>query len=97
MANYRVLVSDPISEKGVDALRNAPGISVDVNTGLKPEELIKITTYWKGLMKSGANAMIQAGVISEKEVIGMENDLDQIAKDENAVFFYQFVQAKATL
>ena len=37
MATYRVLVSDPISEKGVDALRNAPGISVDVNTGLKPK------------------------------------------------------------
>ena len=41
--------------------------------------------------------MIQAGVISEKEVIRMENELDRIAKDENAVFFYQFVQAKATL
>ncbi|MDI1321452.1 MAG: methyltransferase domain-containing protein [Algoriphagus sp.] len=62
-----------------------------------PGELIKIITYWKGLMKSGSNSMIQAGVISKKEVISMENDLDQIAKDENAVFFYQFVQAKAIL
>lgn len=62
-----------------------------------PVELSKIITYWKGLMKSGANTMIQAGVITEKEVQLMENDLDQIAKDENAVFFYQFVQAKATL
>lgn len=62
-----------------------------------PGELNKIITYWKGLMKSGANSMIQAGVISEKEVLMMENDLDQISKDENAVFFYQFVQAKATL
>lgn len=62
-----------------------------------PSELNKIITYWKGLMKSGANSMIQAGVISEKEVLMMENDLDQISKDENAVFFYQFVQAKATL
>ena len=50
MANYRVLVSDPISEKGVDALRNAPGISVDVNTGLKPEELIKIIGGYHGLV-----------------------------------------------
>lgn len=62
-----------------------------------PGELIKIITYWKGLMKSGANSMIKAGNISETEVLEMENDLDQIAKDENAVFFYQFVQAKATL
>ncbi len=61
-----------------------------------PQELYKIIAYWKGLMKSAANSMIQVGIISEKEVIDMENDLDQIAKDENAVFFYQFVQAKAT-
>lgn len=50
MATYRVLVSDPISEKGVDALRNAPGISVDVNTGLKPEELLKIIGEYHGLV-----------------------------------------------
>lgn len=62
-----------------------------------PDELNKIISYWKGLMKSGAKSMIQAMVISEKEVLMMENDLDQIGKDENAVFFYQFVQTKATL
>lgn len=62
-----------------------------------PDDLSKIITYWKELMKSGANAMILAGIISEKDVISMENDLDQIGRDENAVFFYQFVQAKATL
>ena len=50
MPNYRVLVSDPISEKGVDALRAAPGISVDVNTGLKPDELLKIIGGYHGLV-----------------------------------------------
>lgn len=50
MANYRVLVSDPISEKGVEALRSAPGISVDVNTGLKPDELIAIIGEYHGLV-----------------------------------------------
>ena len=50
MATYRVLVSDPISEKGVEALRTAPGISVDVNTGLKPEELLKIIGDYHGLV-----------------------------------------------
>ncbi|MEI6178415.1 MAG: phosphoglycerate dehydrogenase [Verrucomicrobiota bacterium] len=43
-------MSDPISEKGVDALRNAAGISVDVNTGLKPEELLKIIGEYHGLV-----------------------------------------------
>ena len=50
MATYRVLVSDPISEKGVDALRSSPEISVDVNTGLKPEELLKIIGDYHGLV-----------------------------------------------
>ncbi len=50
MASYRVLVSDPISEKGVNALRAAPEISVDVNTGLKPDELLKIIGDYHGLV-----------------------------------------------
>ena len=50
MANYRVLVSDPISEKGVEALRQAPGITVDVNTGLKPAELLEIIGDYQGLV-----------------------------------------------
>ncbi|TAG10791.1 MAG: phosphoglycerate dehydrogenase [Verrucomicrobia bacterium] len=50
MASYRVLVSDPISEKGVDALRAAPEISVDVKTGLKPDELLSIIGEYHGLV-----------------------------------------------
>jgi D-isomer specific 2-hydroxyacid dehydrogenase, catalytic domain len=50
MANYRVLVSDPISEKGVEALKNAEGVSVDVNTGLSPDELLKIIGDYHGLV-----------------------------------------------
>ncbi len=50
MATYRVLVSDPISDKGVDALRSSPEISVDVNTGLKPDELLKIIGDYHGLI-----------------------------------------------
>ncbi|MBC7979485.1 MAG: phosphoglycerate dehydrogenase, partial [Armatimonadetes bacterium] len=50
MTNYRVLVSDPISDKGVEALRSAAGITVDVNTGLAPEELVKIIGQYHGLV-----------------------------------------------
>ncbi|MGJ8644459.1 MAG: phosphoglycerate dehydrogenase [Luteolibacter sp.] len=50
MSNYRVLVSDPISEKGVEALRNAEGISVDVKTGMSPEELIGVIGEYHGLV-----------------------------------------------
>jgi D-3-phosphoglycerate dehydrogenase / 2-oxoglutarate reductase len=50
MATHRVLVSDPISEKGVEALRSAAGISVDVNTGLKPEQLLEIIGQYDALV-----------------------------------------------
>ncbi len=50
MSRYRVLVSDPISDKGVEALKCAEGISVDVNTGLKPDDLLKIIGDYHGLV-----------------------------------------------
>lgn len=50
MAQYRVLVSDPISDKGVEALQQAAGISVDVKTGLAPAELLSIIGDYHGLV-----------------------------------------------
>lgn len=50
MSNHKVLVADPISDKGVAALRSAPGIAVDVRTGLKPEELLEIIGGYHGLV-----------------------------------------------
>jgi len=35
----KVLVSDPLSDVGVEIFQETPGIDVDVNTGLTPEEL----------------------------------------------------------
>jgi len=46
----RVLVSDKLSEAGVEILERAPGISVDVNTGLTPDELKKIIGDYDGLV-----------------------------------------------
>lgn len=36
---YRVLVSDPLAEEGVEVFRRAQGIEVDIETNLSPEEL----------------------------------------------------------
>jgi ubiquinone/menaquinone biosynthesis C-methylase UbiE len=63
----------------------------------QPEELKRHVEFWKILMKSGAPGMLESGSISESDIEAMENDLDAICLDDNAVFFYQFVQAKATL
>ncbi|HSF52670.1 MAG TPA: methyltransferase domain-containing protein [Algoriphagus sp.] len=63
----------------------------------QPEELRRFIEFWKILMKSGASGLLEAGSITQNEIEAMENDLDSILADENAVFFYQFVQAKATV
>lgn len=46
----RILVSDPISEIGVKALSDHSALEVDVNTGLAPEELLKIIGNYDGLV-----------------------------------------------
>ncbi|MEB2783473.1 hypothetical protein [Algoriphagus persicinus] len=62
-----------------------------------PEELSKIVQYWKGLMKSAGPGLRDAGLVSEDDILAMEKDLDSISNEENAVFFYQFVQINATV
>ena len=46
----KVLVSDPLSDVGVEIFQETPGIDVDVNTGLAPEELKKIIGLYDGLV-----------------------------------------------
>jgi D-3-phosphoglycerate dehydrogenase len=50
MPRQRILISDPISEKGVELLSSHPELDVDVNTGLSPEELIEIIPSYHGLI-----------------------------------------------
>jgi ubiquinone/menaquinone biosynthesis C-methylase UbiE len=63
----------------------------------QPEELRRFIEFWKILMKSGAPGLVESGSITASAIDAMESDLDRILVDENAVFFYQFVQAKATV
>ncbi len=45
----KILVSDPLSEVGIDIFRETPGIDVDVNTGLSHEELKGIIGQYEGI------------------------------------------------
>lgn len=47
---HRVLVSDPISQIGVDLLAEHEDIEVDFNTGLSPEELIAVIGDYDALI-----------------------------------------------
>lgn len=49
----KILVSDKLSEKGVEILRKG-GLEVDVKTGLKPEELKEIIGSYDGLVVRSA-------------------------------------------
>jgi ubiquinone/menaquinone biosynthesis C-methylase UbiE len=62
----------------------------------KSEDLKKMLSFWKILMKSGSSGLLDAGLINEAEIQAMEEDLNIIATSEKAVFFYQFVQTFAT-
>lgn len=46
----KILVADKLAAAGVDMLKKAPGVSVDVKHGLKEEELIAIIGQYDGLL-----------------------------------------------
>ena len=51
--NARILISDKLAHEGVEVFQNA-GFEVDVNTGLKPDELYKIIANYQGLVVRSA-------------------------------------------
>lgn len=59
------------------------------------ERLKEFCMYWKMLMKSAEESLLKSKKVSSEIVLQMERDLDSLSHDENAVFFYQFAQAKA--
>lgn len=53
MTNYKILISDPLSEEGIFPLREAEGITVVFDTELNPQELAeKITDFDALLVRS---------------------------------------------
>ena len=46
----KILISDNLSKLGVEILRRNENFQVDVNTGLKPEELKAIIGQYHGLI-----------------------------------------------
>lgn len=69
------------------------GFYLDARSGEKRKT---VTAYWKELLKSAAPALLDAGDCSLHDVEMMARDLEKLGSDENAIFFYQFVQAFAT-
>ena len=55
----KVLVSDNLGEIGIQMFREAPGIDVDVRTGLAPEELKSIIGQYDGLVIRSATRVTE--------------------------------------
>jgi D-3-phosphoglycerate dehydrogenase len=80
----RILVADPISEKGVAILRANPKFSVDVNTGLKEDALLQIIADYDALVvrsQTKVNAKVIAAAKKLRVVgragVGVDNvDVD---------------------
>ena len=68
----KVLVSDNMSEKGIDLFKKAKGITVDVKTGLPPEELKAIIKDYDGLAIRSATKVTAEiiGAAKKLKVIG---------------------------
>jgi len=60
-----------------------------------PAERAEFLGYWTDLLLSGAPALAKAGKVSAKVVAGMQRELELVAHDPDAVFWYSFVQARA--
>ena len=84
----KVLVSDNLSEVGVQIFRDTPGIEVDVNTGLTHEELVGIIGQYDGLVIRSATK-VSADVIEAADKlkvigragIGLDNvDIEAASK-----------------
>ena len=88
---HRVLVSDPISEKGVELLNAHPEIEADFNTGLSPDELIGIIADYDGLVvrsQTKVTAEVLAAATRLKAVgragVGVDN-IDKDAANQHGV------------
>jgi hypothetical protein len=60
-----------------------------------PGERAEFLAYWSELLLSGAPALEKAGKVQSSVVAAMQQELDRVARDPNAVFWYSFVQARA--
>ncbi len=76
----KVLISDNLSEAGIDRFRKTDGLKVDVNVGLKPEDLISIIGDYDALVIRSATKVTEELLEAAKNLkvvgragIGLDN------------------------
>ena len=88
MTKPKVLVADPIAQRGIDELSNGGQLDVTVKLGLKPEELLAIIGEFQGLVvrsETKATAKVIEAATNLKVIgragVGVDNvDVDAATK-----------------
>lgn len=63
----------------------------------QPEKRKEIMDYWKELLLSAADQLVAAKYTTSEIVAGMKQEMDNVSKDPNSVFFDTFMQASAVV
>ncbi len=77
----------------------------DVRTEIKtfhfdnrePARRKTMIAFWEELLLSASEQLLDAGRVTPDVVEGMRREMNDVQNDPNAVFFYAFVQASATV
>jgi len=77
----------------------------DVHTEIKtihldnrePARRKTMIAFWEQLLLSAADPLLEAGLVDQETVDGMRREFSLVQNDPNAVFFFSFVQARATV
>jgi len=87
----KILVSDKLSEAGLKILKSAPGLEVEMKTGLKPDELKKIIGEYEGLIiRSSTKATADLLSVAHKlKIIGRAgigvDNIDTVAASQKGI------------
>lgn len=100
--HQRDLGGDPYVGARLGNLLKAAGYQ-QIRTEVRPvlldsrdeQERAEFLDYWTDLLLSGAPGLLESGRVEEDLVEAMKQELCQVGQDQNAVFFYAFVQARA--
>ncbi|MCI5064167.1 class I SAM-dependent methyltransferase [bacterium] len=60
-----------------------------------PAQRKEIISFWTELILSASGQLLQDGYVSEEMISGMKQELDTVAFDKDAVFYFSFMQATA--
>lgn len=63
----------------------------------QPAERREVIRFWTELLLSAAEQLTESGAVNREIVEGMKGELETVAHDPNAVFYFAFMQARSVV